>query len=92
MKTHAKDFSMLPRFVLHAYDIAIHLFKSSIKLSFEALLFVISQEAVLQTVSVIFEDPGVQDLLVKLYQKGNSFIAALSFVLFFWGVWFENSN
>uniref|UniRef100_A0A0D9YY95 Uncharacterized protein n=1 Tax=Oryza glumipatula TaxID=40148 RepID=A0A0D9YY95_9ORYZ len=27
------------------------------------------QEAVLQTVSVIFEDPGVQDLLVKVYQK-----------------------
>lgn len=23
-----------------------------------------------QTVSVIFEDPGVQELLVKLYQKG----------------------
>lgn len=24
-----------------------------------------------QTVSVIFEDPGVQELLVKLYQKGK---------------------
>ncbi|OEL17310.1 Exocyst complex component SEC6 [Dichanthelium oligosanthes] len=29
----------------------------------------VAKEAVLQTVSVIFEDPGVQDLLVKLYQK-----------------------
>ncbi|KAM0892319.1 hypothetical protein ACQ4PT_025820 [Festuca glaucescens] len=27
------------------------------------------QEAVLQTVGVIFEDPGVQDLLAKVYQK-----------------------
>ena len=26
-----------------------------------------------QTVSVIFEDPGVQELLVKLYQKGEDF-------------------
>lgn len=25
-----------------------------------------------QTVSVIFEDPGVQELLVKLYHKGTS--------------------
>lgn len=24
-----------------------------------------------QTVSVIFEDPGVQELLLKLYQKGK---------------------
>ncbi|KAL5208881.1 hypothetical protein ABZP36_033316 [Zizania latifolia] len=29
----------------------------------------VAKEAVLQTVSVIFEDPGVQDLLAKLYQK-----------------------
>ncbi|KAG2661595.1 hypothetical protein PVAP13_1KG208404 [Panicum virgatum] len=29
----------------------------------------VAKEAVLQTISVIFEDPGVQDLLVKLYQK-----------------------
>ncbi|CAL4967014.1 unnamed protein product [Urochloa decumbens] len=29
----------------------------------------VAKEAVLQAVSVIFEDPGVQDLLVKLYQK-----------------------
>lgn len=28
------------------------------------------QEAVHETVDVIFEDPGVQELLVKLYQKG----------------------
>jgi len=40
--------------------------------------------AVLQTVSVIFEDPGVQDLLVKLYQKGTS-IAALSVFSFSFG-------
>lgn len=26
-----------------------------------------------QTVSVIFEDPGVQELLVKVYQKGEAF-------------------
>lgn len=25
-----------------------------------------------QTVNVIFEDPGVQELLVKLYQKGKT--------------------
>ncbi|XP_062222006.1 exocyst complex component SEC6-like isoform X1 [Phragmites australis] len=29
----------------------------------------VAKEAVLKTVSAIFEDPGVQDLLVKLYQK-----------------------
>ncbi|KAM3243676.1 hypothetical protein ACQJBY_055552 [Aegilops geniculata] len=29
----------------------------------------VAKEAVLQTVSVIFEDPGVQDLLAKVYQK-----------------------
>ncbi|KAK3155290.1 hypothetical protein QOZ80_2BG0201290 [Eleusine coracana subsp. coracana] len=29
----------------------------------------VAKEAVLQIVTVIFEDPGVQDLLVKLYQK-----------------------
>nr|DAD45721.1 TPA_asm: hypothetical protein HUJ06_003951 [Nelumbo nucifera] len=29
----------------------------------------VAKEAVRQTVSVIFEDPGVQDLLAKLYQK-----------------------
>ncbi|KAJ0095639.1 hypothetical protein Patl1_16045 [Pistacia atlantica] len=29
----------------------------------------VAKEAVLRTVSVIFEDPGVQDLIVKLYQK-----------------------
>lgn len=32
------------------------------------------QEAVHQTVSVIFEDPGVEELLVKLYQKGEMFL------------------
>ncbi|KAM3759940.1 hypothetical protein ACB098_01G157300 [Castanea mollissima] len=31
-----------------------------------------AKEAVHQTVRVIFEDPGVQELLVKLYQKGFS--------------------
>jgi exocyst complex component 3 len=30
----------------------------------------VAKEAVHQTVRVIFEDPGVQELLVKLYQKG----------------------
>nr|CAD1826865.1 unnamed protein product [Ananas comosus var. bracteatus] len=29
----------------------------------------VAKEAVLQTVNVIFEDPGVQELLAKLYQK-----------------------
>ncbi|KAF5186695.1 Exocyst complex component sec6, partial [Thalictrum thalictroides] len=29
----------------------------------------VAKEAVRQTVSVIFEDPGVQELLAKLYQK-----------------------
>lgn len=36
------------------------------------------QEAVHQTVSVIFEDPGVEELLVKLYQKGELFLRFLS--------------
>jgi hypothetical protein len=40
------------------------------------LYFLFQQEAVLQTVSFIFEDRGVQDLLVKLYQRGNFFILA----------------
>ena len=39
-----------------------------------------SQEAVHQTVRVIFEDPGVQELLVKLYQKGIFHPAGLIFV------------
>ena len=39
-----------------------------------------SQEAVHQTVRVIFEDPGVQELLVKLYQKGIFLSAGLIFV------------
>ncbi|XP_074567206.1 exocyst complex component SEC6 [Curcuma longa] len=29
----------------------------------------VAKEAIIQTVSVIFEDPGVKELLVKLYQK-----------------------
>lgn len=40
-----------------------------------------------QTVSVIFEDPGVQELLVKVYQKGEAFtlmIFCLRFSWFFW--------
>ncbi|XP_022867638.1 exocyst complex component SEC6-like [Olea europaea var. sylvestris] len=35
----------------------------------------VAKEAVHQTVSVIFEDPGVQELIVKLYHKGNDFTA-----------------
>ncbi|URE10916.1 exocyst complex component 3-like [Musa troglodytarum] len=31
--------------------------------------FDVAKEAIIQTVNVIFEDPGVQELLVKLYQK-----------------------
>jgi len=31
----------------------------------------VAKEAVLQTVTVIFEDPGVHDLLVKLYQRDS---------------------
>ncbi|KAL5710298.1 SNARE-binding exocyst subunit S6 [Ranunculus cassubicifolius] len=31
----------------------------------------VAKEAVHQTVSVIFEDPGVQELLAKLYQKDS---------------------
>jgi hypothetical protein len=29
------------------------------------------QEAVIQCVVLIFEDPGVQELIAKLYQKGS---------------------
>jgi cytoplasmic iron level regulating protein YaaA (DUF328/UPF0246 family) len=31
---------------------------------------IVVQEAVQQTVEVIFEDPGVKELISKLYQKG----------------------
>ncbi|XP_071923488.1 exocyst complex component SEC6-like isoform X1 [Coffea arabica] len=66
---------------LRCYDLAMELSSSTI----EALLpnyaeqvnfedtckgfLEVAKEAVHQTVSVIFEDPGVQELLVKLYQK-----------------------
>ncbi|KAG6488768.1 hypothetical protein ZIOFF_046789 [Zingiber officinale] len=36
---------------------------------FAFFLLVTLKEAIIQTVSVIFEDPGVKELLVKLYQK-----------------------
>ncbi|CAN1236176.1 Exocyst complex component SEC6 [Linum grandiflorum] len=51
---------------LRCYDLAMELSTSII----EALpQNYAEQEAVRQTVKVIFEDPGVEELLVKLYQK-----------------------
>ncbi|KAK7831738.1 exocyst complex component sec6, partial [Quercus suber] len=56
---------------LRCYDLAMELSNSTM----EALpQNYAEQEAVQQTVSVIFEDPGVQELLVNLYQKGKLFL------------------
>lgn len=40
------------------------------------------QEAVRHTLNVIFEDPGVEQLLVKLYQKGKSLLKSFTSFLF----------
>lgn len=66
---------------LRCYDLAMELSSSTIEalpqnyadqVNFEDTckgFLEVAKEAVHQTVSVIFEDPGVQDLLVKLYHK-----------------------
>ncbi|XP_006576414.2 exocyst complex component SEC6 [Glycine max] len=66
---------------LRCYDLAMELSNSTIEalpqnyaeqVNFEDTckgFLEVAKEAVHQTVSVIFEDPGVQELLVKLYQK-----------------------
>ncbi|XP_027094630.1 exocyst complex component SEC6 isoform X2 [Coffea arabica] len=66
---------------LRCYDLAMELSSSTIEalppnyaeqVNFEDTckgFLEVAKEAVHQTVSVIFEDPGVQELLVKLYQK-----------------------
>ncbi|PRQ56372.1 putative exocyst complex component EXOC3/Sec6 [Rosa chinensis] len=66
---------------LRCYDLAMDLSNSTLEalpenyaeqVNFEDTckgFLEVAKEAVHQTVSVIFEDPGVQDLLVKLYQK-----------------------
>ncbi|XP_076905936.1 exocyst complex component SEC6-like [Bidens hawaiensis] len=66
---------------LRCYDLAMELASSTIEaltenyaeqVNFEDAckgFLEVAKEAVLQTVSVIFDDPGVQELLVKLYQK-----------------------
>ncbi|KAJ4705253.1 Exocyst complex component SEC6 [Melia azedarach] len=66
---------------LRCYDLAFKLSKSTLEalpsnyaeqVNFEDTckgFLEVAKEAVVQTVSVIFEDPGVQGLLVKLYQK-----------------------
>ncbi|ONI14369.1 hypothetical protein PRUPE_4G277400 [Prunus persica] len=66
---------------LRCYDLAMELSNSTLEalpqnyaeqVNFEDTckgFLEVAKEAVHQTVSVIFEDPGVQDLLVKLYQK-----------------------
>ncbi|KAF9615952.1 hypothetical protein IFM89_027300 [Coptis chinensis] len=53
------------------WSIAVSTFPSPLISAHIVVLAFISwwQEAVHQTVSVIFEDPGVQELLAKLYQK-----------------------
>ncbi|XP_034701775.1 exocyst complex component SEC6-like isoform X1 [Vitis riparia] len=66
---------------LRCYDLALELSSSTLEalpqnyaeqVNFEDTckgFLEVAKEAVHQTVSVIFEDPGVQELLVKLYQK-----------------------
>ncbi|XP_076894272.1 exocyst complex component SEC6-like [Bidens hawaiensis] len=66
---------------LRCYDLAMELASSTIEaltenyaeqVNFEDTckgFLEVAKEAVLQTVNVIFDDPGVQELLVKLYQK-----------------------
>ncbi|XP_059631465.1 exocyst complex component SEC6 [Cornus florida] len=66
---------------LRCYDLAMELSNSTIEalphsyaeqINFEDTckgFLEVAKEALHQTVSVIFEDPGVQELLVKLYQK-----------------------
>lgn len=66
---------------LHCYDLAMELSSSTLEalppnyadqVNFEDTckgFLEVAKEAVHQTVSVIFEDPGVEELLVKLYQK-----------------------
>ncbi|KAK4428426.1 Exocyst complex component SEC6, partial [Sesamum alatum] len=66
---------------LRCYDLAMELSSSTLEalpqnyadqVNFEDAckgFLEVAKEAVHQTVSVIFEDPGVQELLVKLYQK-----------------------
>ncbi|GMP46163.1 hypothetical protein CsSME_00014425 [Camellia sinensis var. sinensis] len=66
---------------LRCYDLAMELSNSTLEalpqsyaeqINFEDTckgFLEVAKEAVHQTVSVIFEDPGVQELLVKLYQK-----------------------
>ncbi|KAL8523585.1 hypothetical protein ACS0TY_013532 [Phlomoides rotata] len=66
---------------LRCYDLAMELSSSTLEalpqnyaeqVNFEDTckgFLEVAKEAVHQTVSVIFEDPGVQELLIKLYQK-----------------------
>ncbi|TXG53184.1 hypothetical protein EZV62_022353 [Acer yangbiense] len=66
---------------LRCYDLAMELSNSTIEalppnyaeqVNFEDTckgFLDVAKEAVIQTVTVIFEDPGVQELLVKLYHK-----------------------
>ncbi|KAJ4705272.1 Exocyst complex component SEC6 [Melia azedarach] len=66
---------------LRCYDLAMELSNSTIEalppnyaeqVNFEDTckgFLEVAKESVIQTVTVIFEDPGVQELLVKLYQK-----------------------
>ncbi|KZV28935.1 hypothetical protein F511_13730 [Dorcoceras hygrometricum] len=66
---------------LRCYDLAMELSSSTLEalpqnyaeqVNFEDTckgFLEVAKEAVSQTVSVIFEDPGVQELLVKLYQR-----------------------
>ncbi|XP_047340978.1 exocyst complex component SEC6 [Impatiens glandulifera] len=66
---------------LRCYDLAMELSNSTLEalpqsyaeqITFEDTckgFLEVAKEAVILTVSVIFEDPGVQELLVKLYQK-----------------------
>ncbi|KAJ8425836.1 hypothetical protein Cgig2_021303 [Carnegiea gigantea] len=71
---------------LRCYDLAMELSNSTLEalpenyaeqVSFEEAckgFLEVAKEAVHKTVTIIFEDPGVQELLIKLYQKGRMLI------------------
>ncbi|KAH1266507.1 Exocyst complex component SEC6 [Glycine max] len=89
---------------LRCYDLAMELSNSTIEalpqnyaeqVNFEDTckgFLEVAKEAVHQTVSVIFEDPGVQELLVKLYQKEWSEGQVTEYLVATFGDYFGDKN
>lgn len=90
LKTPAKDFSRLPRFVLHAYDITIHLFTSFLKQSFQALIYVLATGGCPPNCYGYFWRPrcawSTREALPERY-----FDISIVRVLSFFSVWFQKS-